>query len=404
MNDLASGFVTGLANSLAGGIEERSKVARDYFQKQYEIATTVGLENHRKVKTAVDGSVKLAKQLQQMGVPKNIIMAVASQDPTSLESFYEDVTSAQAEGVTLDQAFFDDFVTVSEDFKAPDEDFYTFFKKALTPVQATIRANPEGFKKDRKGGFFSAFMAADPYQRAQEKLDETVVIDGLSASDLAKYGKDYTPAGVESPPTVTYDYSSTAKEKTSDLSVSEIGSIEKTIDEATNRIWTAPTNVAKKMTVEEARILAVEEARKKFQDVPGVDEYLRKTYGGDATTTPTITTEELSGAGIGVEEAPVEDPTKVSTEVTTPLATPATETTTPAAEGPPVGSTVESNEPVQPEQENLGTLVIKGLVLQFYQNNSDGTVSYTDQEGNTYDFAPSEVRAFVKEFGTNYRE
>lgn len=392
MSNFSTGFVTGLANSLAGGIEERSKTARDYFQKQYEIATTVGIENHRKVQTAVDGSVRVARQLQQMGVPKDIIMAVASQDPTNLGDFYEDVTKAQANGVVLNQDFFDDFVTVSDGFKAPDEDFYTFFKKALSPIQDTAAANPEGFNRDRKGGLFSAFMAVDPYGSARRQLDDTVVIDGLSATDLARYGENYSPAGVEGAPTVTYDYSKTDTSEAGELSVSEIGSVEKTVEDFTTRNYTSNNSQGKTMSWEEARRLAIEEARRKYRDVPGVDEYLRRTLEDLATPAPLVPppgAEELKEAGIG--DAPSKEPL---TEAPSSEAIPAPVEETSVSGDAPRGSSNYSRDPIDPTQENLGNIMFKGTPLTFYKNNDDGSVMYTDPEGNTFSWWPEEVREF----------
>jgi len=399
MGDFATGFLTGFANTMAEGIKERDKTARDYFEKQYEIATTVGLENHRKVKTAVDGSVKLANQLQQMGVPKEIIMAVASQDPMGLSGFYDDVTGAQAAGVTLDQDFFDDFVTVSKDFQAPDEDFYTFFKKALSPVKAVAEADPEGFKRDRKGGIFSAFLATNPHGRARERLDETIVIDGLSASELARYGKAYTPAGVDNAPTVTYDYSETKKTKTDDLTITETNTIEKAVEDRVEAAVKERRLRGLSVDMEEAKRIAVEEVRKSYGDIPAAISYLDRVYGTpDKEVVKPPTTEELTDAGIGSA------PPKEAATGTTPL--PAIEggpKATPPLETAPTASPEVLKGPIDPEQENLGAITIKGTLLTFYTNNSDGTVSYVGPDGEQYDFAPEEVRAFVTKYGNNFK-
>lgn len=400
MGDFAEGFVTGFANTLADGINERNKIAQDYFQKQYEIATTVGLENHRKVEQQVGASVQTAKQLQQMGVPKEIIMAVAAQDPMGLGDFYEDISKAQAAGIPIDQNFFNNFVTVSEGFKAPDEDFYTFFKKALSPIQAEVQADPEGFQRDQKGGIFRAMMGADPYGRARKKLDETIVIDGLSASELARYGSGYMPAGSDNAPTVTFDYSAAAKPKTDNgLSVAETTSIQKTLEENAKRIWIDGNTNGNKMSKEEAQALAIEETKKTFSHIPNAvayldglgEESLEEGTGIEETSLPP-SMEELGEAGIGAPQEVVPEPT--------------TETTPqPSVTVPPKASEETSeidNTPINPDVENLNIITIKGNVLTWYANNADGTVSYIDENGEMYDFAPSEVRAFVKQYGTSF--
>jgi len=398
MSDFSTGFLTGFANTMADGIKERDKTARDYFEKQYEIATTVGLENHRKVKTAVEGSVKLANQLQQMGVPKEIIMAVASQDPMGLSGFYDDVTGAQAAGVTLDQAFFDDFVTVSKDFQAPDEDFYTFFKKALSPVKSVAQADPEGFKRDRKGGIFSAFLATNPHGRAREQLDETIVIDGLSASELARYGKGYTPAGADNAPTVTFDYSETKKDKSEDLTITETNTIEKAIEERTQAAIDAMHLNNQPANREEAKRIALAEVRKSYGDLPEVIAYLDRVYGVEKEIVQAPTTEELTDAGIG--SAPTKE---AATGTTPPPATEGSPVASPPPETAPTASPEVLKGPIDPEQENLGAITIKGMLLTFYSNNDDGTVSYVGPDGEQFDFDPVEVRMFVKKHGTNYK-
>lgn len=405
MSEFADGFVTGFANTLAEGINERNKIAREYFQKQYEIATTVGLENHRKVSQQVDVSVKTAKQLQQMGVPKEIIMAVASQDPMGLSSFYDDIVQAQSAGIPIDQDFFNDFVQVSADFKAPDEDFYTFFKKALSPMQRVAESDPEGFNKDRKGGIFAAMMGADPYGRARRQLDETIIIDGMSASDLARLGQNYTPAGVEGAPTVTYDYGEVARRKAADktdLSISEINSIDKTIEDKTEQLIKDARASGSDMSREEAQRMAAEQARVTYGSVPEAVKYIDSTYGIQEAPVEEVFPEEGAATPEVAPEAvpePVAEPTTAPEEAAVPTPAPAE---TGAVAPAPEASAGVSNEPIDPQQENLSMITIKGMVLTWYSNNADGTVTYIGPDSEEYIFDPAEVRTFVQQFGTNF--
>jgi hypothetical protein len=412
MGDFATGFVTGFANTLADGVNERTAIARDYFQKQYEIATTVGLENHRKVESQVEASAKTAQQLQQMGVPRDIIMAVASQDPLSLGDFYAEIAAAQKSGVPIDEQFFKDFVTVSGEFKAPDEDFATFFRKALTPISQTASSNPEAFKRDRKGGIFGALMGADPYGRAQEKLDNTVVIDGLSASDLARYGQDYRPAGVENAPTVSFDYSATAKRKSSDLSVAETTAINKEIEDTMKRMHDEARLRGENPNVLDFRKAATDEVAERYGHIPEVVRYLE---GGTGSTEEEITEEALPPTGQELEEAgigttPAEPaPEAVPTEApeTVPTVAPVPEVPAPAEEAPTPSETaptapaegMPNSAPINPEEEGLYKITIKGLTLMWESNNDDGTVTYRDADGEAYDFDPAEVRQYVAQFG-----
>lgn len=416
-SSFAEGFVTGFANTLADGINERTTIARDYFQKQYEIATTVGMENYRKTESQAQASAKVAKQLQQMGVPRDVIMAVASQDPMSLPSFYEEIANAQAAGVPLDEEFFNDFVQVSKDFKAPDEDFYTFFKKAMSPIKRVAEADPEGLKADKKGGIFAALLGADPYGRAQKKLDETIVLDGMSASDLAKYGST-PPAGVDNAPTVTYDYSKVKKPKSSDLSISDVGQLEKAIEEERMALRTEnPT-----MSNEDARQAAIEKVKERYANVPDALIYLDQLSGapsspgvpqeGDITTSELPPSgQELADLGIdGLPNAPSASPETPPSVPSEPPATPVAPVTEAAPTAPteppaqPPSEITESNEPIDPEGEGLFRITINGVSLFWAENLDDGTVLYLDDKDTPYVFDPAEVRTFVKQFGTEFRK
>lgn len=422
MSSFSDGFITGFANTLAAGVEERHKIAQDYFQNQYELATTVGLQNHRKVEAQVQGNVKVAKQLQQMGVPKNIIMAVASQDPTSLSDFYGAVSDAQANGVVLDEGFFNDFVQISKDFKAPDESFESFFSKAFRPVAQAARENPEQFKSDRKGGIFATMMGADPYGRARQRLDETVVIDGMSATDLLAYGERYQPQGTGSDVTVTFDSSKTRRpkeDKEGGLSVSETRAIDSDIEELADLIKTQ-TNTNDR---EANRKAAAAQLLEKYAHLPEAVEYLRRIIG---------------------EETPIEEPTSpIPTEEPAPLPTGGTEEPVPekvsafdsflAGEMSPgardswgVGDTLRSLTPmgqvanvVSPliadsqktladpidtkTESDLAVLIIDGVEFRWVGNDEEGNAIYQLPNGEQIPLDPVTVRDFVSLYGTNFQ-
>ncbi len=393
MGEFFDGFITGFADTLATGINDRNKIAQDYFQKQYEIATTVGLQNHRKVEQQVEGSVKLAKQLQQMGVPRNIIMAVASQDPQGLGDFYDMVAGAQQSGVVLDEAFFNDFVTVSKDFQAPDESFESFFGKAFRPVARAAAENPEGFQQDRKGGIFAAMVGADPYGRARRQLDETIVVDGLSASDLLQYGENYQAPGVENGATVTFDYSKAKASKEGSLSVAEIKSLDEQIESTIERIV-----VEKNVSREEAREAAINELLETYKDHPEAREHLTERLGGSSG----ITTEEIPDpgpldgivpppSGDDEETTPVPAEPDVAVEPPPPQAAPPKPSALRTATMGPVGMLAGaaawlydegqkvSADPIDIQTEpELARLEVDGVIYEFKGNDEDGNAVYTN--------------------------
>lgn len=406
MGTFMTGFLTGFANTLNKNIQEKEQISRDYFQKQYELATTVGLENHRRVEEEVKNSTKLAKQLQQMGVPKNIIMAVASQDPMGLQDFYADIAKAQASGIVLDEAFFSDFVEVSKDFQAPDEDFYAFFKRTLSPITAQAAADPEAFKKDRKGGIVAALFGGDPYEEANRKLAETPVIEGLSAADLLKYSKGASPAGSGQSPTVTYDYSAIARPKEAGtLTISEIGQLDKAFEETWKTLWAGGEGVSK----EEAQLKAVDAMLKKYGEDPEALDYLttlREELSAVITESPleegAPTLQELSD--LGIDGAPNEPPaTAPETAPTAPVEETATTPAPEAEEASPEPAPAASG-PIDPEGEGLILITIKGHDWFWWRNNSDGTVTYSDENGEELVLDPAELRQFVSQYGTNYSD
>jgi len=101
MESFGAGFVTGFANSLSEGITKRQEKAQDYFDKQVEFARTRGLENRMGVKRAVEQNLSIARQLEAVGVPKDIIMAQINQNPEGLGDFYTQAEKIRAAAPNL---------------------------------------------------------------------------------------------------------------------------------------------------------------------------------------------------------------------------------------------------------------------------------------------------------------
>lgn len=195
MSEFGTNFAIGFANKLTEGIEKRQDDARNYFNKQLEIAQTTGVKNRSRVKSAVQSSVSIAKQLQAVGVPKDIIMAQANQDPEGLGAFYEEVEKLRMSSkVPLTEEAYRGLYELSGELKNPDEDFQSFFSRMYDPIVRASEADPEGFQEDPKGSIWAAAFGFSAMGDANSRLGKTPVIDGMSAQDLIQYGDDITPS------------------------------------------------------------------------------------------------------------------------------------------------------------------------------------------------------------------
>lgn len=375
MGEFAQGFVRGFAGTLATDIQTRRTEARDYFNKQVDIARTTGLENRQRVRQAVDSSTRIAKQLQQTGVPKDIIMSIASSNPEELSSFSEQVARAQAAGINIDENFFRDFVEVSSDFKAPDEDFGTFFSRVYEPMAANAASDPSAFNNDPKGSIWASMMGLNAMEKAEAKLGQTQIADGMTAADLLAY-KDTPTPNTQGGPTITYNYDILAdmerEAKGSELTISERNAINSRIEDlkpkatvqAQNELGldTSDPNAAAEIEKRANEIL-YETLGGEYEGVPGVATFLSRRLAiapptqeegtispVDATGEPTEALSDAEGSGdmVAPETAPV-DPVQAA--------------------------------PIDPNQEPELSMLVdpeSGLQLSFVKDNGDGTSTYRD--------------------------
>lgn len=404
MGDFAAGFAKGFLNTLNTDARARIASADEYFEKQVETARTTGLANKRKTQGLVDGSVATAKQLQQMGVPKDLIMAIASQNPAELGTFYEQVADANAKGVPLTPEFFADFVQVSKDYKAPNEDFQTFFGRVYQPVAANYSADPEGFDRDRKGNLVATFLGFNAMDRARSKLGTTQVADGMTAEQLLQYGDGAMP-NTEGGATVTYDYNQirervpgndpTAKP----LDVESIRRLNADLEEEMTKIRVA--DGGQEMPPEEIKQRAAIVLMERYAADPRAVAELER-ISGVTTPDPEVITkevlppseEDLRLAGIGEEVIPEEvvpeaAPPDVPAEATgeapeaqvNPTATPV------APEG--------DSAPIDIEKEPMLDSIMPGY--RFGGDNYDGTSTWISDDGTRVLLKNSDVREYARQ-------
>lgn len=388
MSGFAKGFVTGFANQLNRDISGRLQRADQFFEEQVKLARETGVKNRRRVQEQVGQYTTLAKQLQQIGVPKEIIMAVANQDPATLTGFYETVNKARASGIPLTPEFFNDVVEVGGDFKAPDEDYNTFFSRIFDPLASNYNADPESFERDRKGNIIATLMGFDAMETAQRRLGKTEIIDGLTADQLLDYqdenyrGRPYgesvvtfNPAGIPQAP--------------EGLDLREAGFLTEALEEIETAVGVKLSESQEyDLNTEEDRIrfeadkqrLVVEEYTKRFGQFPAAMDYLTKVLGPVGVLAPEPITEET----LPTTEEEISDPTEVTP----------TETLVEDVE-----KTLEKvdNGPINPSIERDLTIVeVEGKRYELVGPDGPNNSIYVDEEGNEVIFSNRELRALVR--------
>ena len=383
MSGFSDGFVTGFANRLAQGIDTRQEDARKYFNKQLEIAQTVGVENRNRVKMKVQDSVSVANQLKAVGVPKDIIMAQANQDPEGLVSFLEEVEKLRLSSPTpLTEETYRSIYELSGEFKAPNEDFATFFSRMYEPISRAASQDPEGFAENPKGSIWASALGLNAMEKANKKLSETEVIDGLSAQDLISYGDNTQPHKVGGSATVTRNPQAAQKiagNDDSNLNFQTRTAISASIEEQFEEAFTtAVQELGSGAENPEAIAKAAEIAAQKVFEAGNFD-IMKDTEAEFAKREVQRMAQRKIGLYSpqeGAEEAPV-DPS-----ATTP-APAATQPTAPVPESDPSS-----------ESSSQDIAVTKGdgskTVLKFISNNFDGTATYQDQTTGQLITAPVE--------------
>jgi hypothetical protein len=201
----SKGFITGFAGSAAQDIKKKKDEADTFFQDQMQLARTRGLKNRDLTKQVVDGHVMTAKQLEAMGVPKDLVMSIAKQNPDDMSAIMTTIQGLQKDGVTPDEAFYRDLIKTSGDFKAPDEDYSTFINNLYSPLRANVKADKEAFNDDKRGGLWATMMGTNAMDMASGRLEDTIIMDGMSAADLNRYSDTPTP-NTQGAPTVNMDF------------------------------------------------------------------------------------------------------------------------------------------------------------------------------------------------------
>jgi hypothetical protein len=399
MNSFGKGFATGFLRTVGGRMVDRMETADEYFNAQVERAREVGLKVKGETDQIINTSVTTARQLEQMGVPKDIIMAIANQNPADLGPFQEQVNKAAASGLPVDKEFFDDFVQVSKDFKPSNEDWNSFFGRVYQPIAANAKADPEGFKRDRKGSMLATFFGYDAMEIARDKLAKTEISDGLTAEQLLAYGDELIPNKPLGDGVVTYDYAELGKreaanrgEKEEILSVSEIGGISKSYDEFFNEALLTQfkdwgKNKGQLTPEEKAQVDAVvrERLSSTYGKIPGALDHIDVITSADLITKESLPPSmgEIEGAFKTPAEVPVVNPETLEEPVIQETPTEATGEALEPMEpfpvgGGPKGSYGAPEAPIEPPE----TVEYQGEVLTYVRPWKDTHGVYKKPDGS----------------------
>jgi len=373
------GFVRGFSETMAENIRIRKDEARDFFNKQVEYARTQGLQNRQRVRQTVDASLSVAKQLEAVGVPREVIMAQINQNPEGLGDFYtqaEKIRAASNKELTPEE--WKTIYKVSGDFKAPDEDLATFISRTYDPI-ANAASSPE-FSDDPEGSIVASLLGFNAMDKARRRLGTTEIAEGLTADELIRYG-DVQPQRIGGNATVVTNYQAVPSEG-EELSTSETIAINKQITEDLG---------AEIDSAIQGGMLSEGGDATTIRDKV-VQETAELFVGAPRTTIERLVDRELKRLGytVGTEEVPVEAPETPVEGGEEVLPTEGSQTTETPSETP---STASTEEPLSPEER---AAVMSGLpgVVDVVMEGNDVVVSMED--GTTRRYKPSALRAALK--------
>jgi hypothetical protein len=180
----ATSFLTGFLKTTGGNIRERKDEAKDYFDKRMEQAHQAALEYKGRNKSKLDSSLQVGKQLMATGVPQDVVMAIANQNPDDLSTFFDTVQELKVKGVPFTPQAYRDLAGLDAEFNAGGENLTGLLTKIYTPLVNNVKADPQGWDFDPKGTMWATMMGHNAMERAHERLSTTEVLPGVSAAEV----------------------------------------------------------------------------------------------------------------------------------------------------------------------------------------------------------------------------
>src|SRR5688572_27882582 len=85
------------------GIMERNEEAREYYYRKlvyaFDLAHQFRVENRAKM----EGALTVGRQLMAIGVPEDVVISIANQNPDDLQNTYDELQKLQLNGVKMDE-------------------------------------------------------------------------------------------------------------------------------------------------------------------------------------------------------------------------------------------------------------------------------------------------------------
>lgn len=194
MSDFANSFGAGFFGAINENMERRKADADDWYAQRYEQAQQIAMQRRGKASGKIDSYVSTAQQLEGLGVPKDIVLATANQNPEDLNAMYKNVSEWQYAGIPMDEDFFRAAFKV-KGVVSPNTTYEEFFTQMYLPVKNAAEADPEAFKADPEGSIFASLMGYNAQEKAQQKLSETDIMGRPADAWLYDTEERRKPAG-----------------------------------------------------------------------------------------------------------------------------------------------------------------------------------------------------------------
>lgn len=333
-------FMAGFLGQTANNISERKQEAKDYYDRKMELAWEKAHTFRTQNLEKMNGALQIANQMKQIGVPDDIVMAIANQNPDDLSTFYDTIQDMQMKGVQFTEQTYRDMLQVDSEFNPGNENITSLIQKIYQPLIANATADPESFEFDPKGTIWATMMGYNAMDRANQKLAETEVLPGISAQDILS-DTGIANTGVLGSHAVTFNAPAAgealqaaydARGGGDELSIANITSIHNTFADIVEQEMVNPDFQG--LSVEERRREAQKRAAIQIGDMfpmhighpslAPIFRFLPEDYFGDGETIEETPSEEPP---LEFEDAP-ESPSEPATEETSPETAPTSETPT----------------------------------------------------------------------------
>lgn len=177
-------FLTGFLKQTNKNINERKDEAREYFNQRMQQAFESARSYKARNKDKLDSSLQVGKQLMAAGVPQDVVMAIANQNPEDLATFQSTIDEMKVKGVEFTPESYRGLVNMDKEFNAGSENLTSLLQKIYTPLMGNIKADPQGWDFDPKGTMWATMMGYNAMERANERLASTEVLPGVSAAEV----------------------------------------------------------------------------------------------------------------------------------------------------------------------------------------------------------------------------